>query len=78
MRLMLHKKNQKKPISVHHILSQISADDANFEIVKVHLHWQKRIRKRFFLVFLLLLNVNIELYSLWTHLEAISLSRQYK
>ena len=47
---------------------------------KVHLHCVKANAKAIFLWCLSLLNVNIKFDSLWTHLEAmsLSLSRQYK
>ena len=41
-----------------------------FESIKDHLHWAKA---NFFLWSLSLLNTNIKLYSLWTHLEVMSL-----
>ena len=44
--------------------------------IKVHIHWEKgNVKENVFLWSLSLLNVNIELESLWTYLKAMSLLR---
>ena len=47
--------------------------------IKVHLNWEKvNVKTNFFIDLLPLLNVNIKLDFLWTHLEEMSLSHGYK